>query len=604
MSNVNFGTTKYIVLMVLCFNGVVGFAANYQYTVDCSEPYGHMDMFWNASGLAMDYSTAVQRQNMLLIGSIPHQGCLYQRPHSLLDLIDVSAMDTTSPQYDFSRFDTFVDLIVKSGQRPFFEIMGNPSKHFSDFSDPNQVRQWKRLIKDVAIHLKKRYGQAEVRKWYFETWNEPDGDYRWQWDLEEFYNYYDASSAGLYEADPALRFGGPGTARSDSEYISGLLDHCVNGTNFFTQQKGTRIDFVSYHYKGKQPRQVDKGIAVVDRMLKTYPYFQDKLVINNEADVKCCWKDEDKPYRAHHWYAAYIARQTAEHYYRLIHDKGIAFRLANDNAFVGDWIHRTHFKWFGSEDKFVLIKQAVHNQMIAQSLLGDVVLKITPAKTQRNFQTPVAIFPTRRGDRQVAVMIYAYDSDHEKSGLYTVNITLENLPFDRGKIALYRIDRDYANAHNTWCSMGSPKELTPEQILLLRDTHELILAKPLENLKSNTYTTSLSIPLHTTAFLILSADPGCGPAVPKNVYVEKFTGLIPEHEDVLILFDSGSRFIQTYEILACDTPIGPFTRINESDIIAAAYIDSKPLGQKRYYKVRAVDYFDRVSPASSLISVK
>ncbi len=591
-------------LFLIVFSVSICFAGEYSFTVDCSAPYGDLDMFWNASGLVMDYSTSVQRQNMLLIGSIPHEGCAYQRPHLLLDLIEVSGMDTDTPEYDFSQFDTFIDLIIKSGQKMFFEVMGNPSKHFTDFNDPDQVHQWKRLVKDVAVHLEQRYGRREVRSWYFETWNEPDGDYRWEWDFQEFYNYYDACSAGLMEADPALRFGGPGTAKSDSEFISGLVDHCVNGTNFFSGQKGTRIDYVSYHYKGKQPRQVDKGIAVVERLRAAHPYFKNKQVINTEGDVKCCWKHTDKPYRAHHWYAAYIARQTAEHYYRLIHAMGVDFRIANDNAFLGDWVHRTHFKWFGSEDEFVLIKQAVHNQMIAQSLLGDTVLQTWPREAQVGFDEPVGIFPTARGDKQVAVMIYAYDSDHEKTGQYSVELSLENLPFERGKVALYRIDREHANAHGVWQDLGSPEKPTTVQIRVLRDEQELTLAKPLENLLSNSYSTKLTIPLHTTAFVIVSGDHGCGPEVPKNVYMEKFIGMIPDHEDVQIRFDSGSRFIKTYEVLASDTPEGSFQRINDSDLLATTYIDSKPIGQRRYYKVRAVDYFDRVGPASDLISAE
>lgn len=578
--------------------------ASCTYTVDCSAPYGKLDMFWNASGLVMEYSETVQRQNMLLIGSIPHEGCLYQRPHSLLNLVEVSGMDTDSPEYDFSRLDTFLDLIVKSGQRLFFEIMGNPSKHFSDFNDPQQVHQWKRLVKDLAVHLEQRYGRAEVRSWYFETWNEPDGDYRWKWDLQEFCNYYDACSEGLMEADPGLRFGGPGTAGTQTEYLSGLVEHCVSGTNFFSGKTGTRMDYISYHNKNKHPKQTNKDIATIDRILEAHPYFKDKLFVNDEADVRCCWRDDDKPYRAHYWYAAYVARQTAEHYYRLIHDKGIAFRLANDNAFLGDWIHRTHFKWFGSEDEFVLIKQAVHNQMILQSLLGDTVLQTWPREAQMNFDGPVGIFPTRRGDRQVAVMIYSYDSEHEKTGSDSVELSLENIPFDRGKIALYRIDRDHANAHGAWLDLGSPETLTPAQIHALRDAQELTLAGPLQNLISDSYSMKMNIPLHTTALIVLSADPGCGPEAPKNVYMEKFIGMIPGHEDVQIRFDSGSRFIKTYEILAADTPEGTFRRINDSDILATTYIDSKPVGERRYYKVRAVDYFDRVSPASELISAE
>ena len=64
-----------------------------------------------------------------------------------------------------------------------------------------------------------------------------------------FLNYYDACSEGLREASPLLKFGGPGDGCLFRRYSDALLDHVVNGTNYFTGEKGVRIDFLSYHEK-------------------------------------------------------------------------------------------------------------------------------------------------------------------------------------------------------------------------------------------------------------------------------------------------------------------------------------------------------------------
>lgn len=67
-----------------------------------------------------------------------------------------------------------------------------------------------------------------------------------------FLNYYDACSEGLRAASSLLRFGGPGDSchsRPRSPYCWALLQHCHNGTNFFTGEKGVRIDYIALHKK-------------------------------------------------------------------------------------------------------------------------------------------------------------------------------------------------------------------------------------------------------------------------------------------------------------------------------------------------------------------
>lgn len=67
-----------------------------------------------------------------------------------------------------------------------------------------------------------------------------------------FFNYYDACSEGLRDASPTLRLGGPGDSfhplpRSPLSW--GLLAHCHHGTNFFTGERGVRLDYIAFHKK-------------------------------------------------------------------------------------------------------------------------------------------------------------------------------------------------------------------------------------------------------------------------------------------------------------------------------------------------------------------
>lgn len=130
------------------------------------------------------------------------------------------------------------------------------------------------------LEMPDKYGLQYVSQWNFETWNEPNnGDFdnvsmsvqgktkavltlccflahKWLLSLffspQGFLNYYDACSEGLRAASSLLRFGGPGDSCHSpprSPFCWALLKHCYNGTNYFTGEKGVRMDFIALHKK-------------------------------------------------------------------------------------------------------------------------------------------------------------------------------------------------------------------------------------------------------------------------------------------------------------------------------------------------------------------
>jgi len=193
-------------------------------TIDCTAEIGKLDHFWQSTGFspATLLLNADMRQAMTYIGSIPHGGITYVRPHYLLELVTAKGLGTERPNYDWSVLDTALDVLVYNGLKPLFELMGNPSGYFTDFLDDVQLRAWRRLVRDLALHCIERYGRNEVRSWLFETWNEPDAHW-WKQSEEAFCNYYDACSEGLKDADEKLRLGGPGSCRHLSSLLKTFL---------------------------------------------------------------------------------------------------------------------------------------------------------------------------------------------------------------------------------------------------------------------------------------------------------------------------------------------------------------------------------------------
>ena len=86
-----------------------------------------------------------------------------------------------------------------------------------------------------------RYGANEVRRWYFEVWNEPNVDF-WTGEPRQasYFELYDAAARGVKRADARLRVGGPATAQA--AWIPDLIAHC--------QRERVPLDFVSTHVYG------------------------------------------------------------------------------------------------------------------------------------------------------------------------------------------------------------------------------------------------------------------------------------------------------------------------------------------------------------------
>ncbi|XP_064440172.1 alpha-L-iduronidase isoform X7 [Mirounga angustirostris] len=250
--------------------------------------------------------------------------------------------------YNFTHLDRYLDLLRENQLLPGFELMGSPSKRFTNFEDKQQVFEWKKLVSLVARRYIGRYGLSHVSKWNFETWNEPDHH-----DFDNvsmtmqvpsrpgFLNYYDACSEGLRAASPALRLGGPADSFRPwprSPLCWGLLGHCHNGTNFFTGELGVRLDYISLHKKGagSSISILEQEKATVLQIQRLFPTFADTPIYNDEADPLVGWS-LPQPWRADVTYAAMVVKVIAQHQNLLVANSSSAVHyalLSNDNAFL------------------------------------------------------------------------------------------------------------------------------------------------------------------------------------------------------------------------------------------------------------------------------
>ena len=77
---------------------------------------------------------------------------------------------------------------------------------------PKDFTRWAEVIGNFVKHCQSRYGQNEVRQWYFEAWNEPNLEGFWNGTQQQFFEMYKAVVTAIKKIDPQLRVGGPSTS--------------------------------------------------------------------------------------------------------------------------------------------------------------------------------------------------------------------------------------------------------------------------------------------------------------------------------------------------------------------------------------------------------
>lgn len=583
----------------------------------CDRPVRPLNLEWRWTGF-MPGTLLLEddmRQTLRYLGAVPRRGVTYLRIHYLLELVTVKDPAGETPIYDWSRLDRGFDAMIENRLIPFVELMGNPSGYFTDFKDPEQKRAWKRFVRDLALHFMDRYGKKEVETWYFETWNEPDL-FWWKQDDEAFLVYYDGCSEGLKEANPNLRFGGPGTAFTLSERVKQLLAHVDGGTNRYTGEKDVRMDFLSVHEKGawsapddiplSPENMVGRTRQLLEYMRAHHPRLLSIPLMNNECDPQVGWKDSHS-WRGQPYYAAIMAKGYLVNLDRLVDGDASSFMLfGNDNGFLGGWGQRTQLTRFSREGKeheqFELIKKPALALMTGMSLLGD-TRYITEVDNDRSTHA----LCTSLGDEGVATMTVRVDN-RPRAGDRPVPVRQiwQGLPPGTYTRLEYRIDETHANPYRAWEEghpyfVHGPYRPGSEALAAMRAVQELTPASeahPVEVGGDGRLESETDLPLPGVHFtLLLRKEAFDSPAPVTEFRAEPYPGMTPEEHILLTWNPPQSRAVVDHRIEWRNTDRDDWRPINHPPLLDGSLVHIRaPLPHGAQYRVRALDAWGRLSP--------
>lgn len=386
------------------------------------------------------------------------------------------------PIYDFSNLNKVFRAYVENGLKPIVEYdylpdalsrdkkgvsVGNDEGMTMINTGPNDWKKWSDLMKATTQNFVDEFGIDEVRTWYFEVWNEPDGWPEEEWEV--FYKMYDLFVDAVTSVDSKLRVGGP--ACYHEYFLKPFLNHVVNGTNYVTGKKGSRIDFISYHIYGlsgkwlnnephiqPQVQRFSQSVLWLKRLLKNYPTLKGTEFHVNE------WGLSSNYYRTVAQYPELEYRNSISSPLFLFKLVDALYQIEDHYNFPTSMLLYWGFSWEADEDEFFTGKRELLTagntpkpiqtgfEMLAQ--LQPKRLKVVKNKKSSR----LGMIATRSQEKMVFLVYNYEESDGEKvSGNDIINIQLSGLKNKLNyKVESIPLDENNNNTYQTWRSMGSP----------------------------------------------------------------------------------------------------------------------------------------------------
>ena len=152
----------------------------------------------------------------------------------------------------FQYIDLLFDSLLACGIRPIVELGLMPQALAAkdqyvfwwkmNISMPKNIGEWSELIEALVRHLTRRYGEKEIKEWYFEVWNEPNHPsfFSESKNIREYFKLYDSAALAIKKVNADYRVGGPATAGMC--WITDFIKHC--------RENQIPIDFISSHSYG------------------------------------------------------------------------------------------------------------------------------------------------------------------------------------------------------------------------------------------------------------------------------------------------------------------------------------------------------------------
>ncbi|KAB0799443.1 hypothetical protein PPYR_07323 [Photinus pyralis] len=484
----------------------------------------------------------------------------------------------------------------------------------NSYYDPYTYDFWYNITFAIANRYIDRYGARYVKKWRFESWNEPDlRNYNiLNFTLSQYLSYIEACEVALRAAFRAggaqgkLKFGGPaGLFKSIGKHplCWGSLEMCN------LKGRSCPFQYISFHKKGNGSANAvsHDSIQLLNILYSKFPNLKGIPVSNDEADVLSNWS-RSLDWRGDVRYAAMIAKIVIDFYKELVVKMEIPVQLLSfDNGFLNYnpyfFTQRTLLARFQMNNTnpthIQFIRKPAYSVMGLLSLLGDEYLKenVTPPDPFVQFLATRSI-RNKNESHLISLLITYVNDEREDKNVKEIRVNFNNLPNNECKYVIYVLDNKITNPFLSWRKHGSPVFPAMKLRNLMRHCEEPYRLEGPRSILNLTLQMNLALP--SVALINICSRT----SQPLGRVTRLVAHNITRNEVLLVWKDSKirSKCILTYEVEfrpqveSCNRT--KFRRINHRDTIFLSYHhavegnNSVEEWTQGWYRVRAVDYWN------------
>jgi len=407
-------------------------------------------------------------------------GFKYIRMHGLLtDDMGVYREDHQGKsEYNYQYIDVLHDYILSIGMKPFIELGFMPADLASsektvfwwkgNVSPPKDYKKWENLIRNLALHFSERYGENEVKTWYFEVWNEPNLDAFWAGTQNEYFKLYQYAVKAIKSVNKEYRVGGPATA--GAAWVPEMIDFC--------HKNNIPLDFISTHSYGVSKGYLDEFGTMRTFLDKNEWSVSRDIIKSREQISKSSMTNLELHYTE--WNSSYTPFDPIhDSYHQAAYILQKIKQSGNKANSMSYWVFTDIFEEPGPRFtpfhggfgllNYQGIKKPAFYAYYLLNKLGETEL-IDPDSlswTCKNKKGDVQILfwdftYTYPGGSVANQEYYVRDLPSRPKG--KIKIELTGLPEGTYQLEIYKIGYKVNDAYSTYLTLNNPKQLTREQV--------------------------------------------------------------------------------------------------------------------------------------------
>lgn len=522
----------FFIAIIFCFKFIVT-AQNFNdkgniqryITLDYNKSVGTLNTMFKTcigAGRANEGLRADWQQQLAMV----KQDCdfKYIRMHGLLtdDMGVYKLDDQGNPQYNYQYIDVLYDYILSMGMKPFVELSFMPNYLASsdktifwwkgNITPPNDYNKWSELIENLVLHFTQRYGEEEVKSWYFEVWNEPNLDGFWSGTQDEYFKLYEYTARAIKKVNPDYLVGGPATAGN------GWIEETIQ----FTNKNKVPIDFISTHSYGVKHGFLDElGTSGTILSKDEWSVSGDVIKVRKIMDSL---SKQNLELHYTEWSSSYTpadpihdSYHQAAYILQKIKQTGTA---ANSMSY---WVFTDIFEeagprftpfhgGFGLVNYQGIKKPAYYaykfmNMLNETELLNSDHQSWATKNAKGNMQLLLWDFTnTHPGDNELNQTYYSKILPSKPKGTITINIS--NLPKGNYILKIYKVGYKHNDPYTDYLNMGKPNQLSKQQVNLLKQASNgtPIFLEPIKIKSNHPFKKEISINENDVLLLTIIKD--------------------------------------------------------------------------------------------------